>query len=180
MGSWRRSRKQQSRKRCAFLESLAAELGRCSSRAVFGSTLADAIAALLGQLGYPAAASSVRGRIRRMAADPGVVVLVAEESGTGTVCGVATFHFVPVLHEDPLRGQLTALIVSEAERRRGVGLALVQHVEQLAARQGVASLVVTTANHRTETHQFYDKLGYSWTGRRYAKDLRPGPSSIAE
>ena len=30
------------------------------------------------------------------------------------------------------------------------------------------------------THQFYDKFGYSWTGRRYAKDLRPGPSSIAE
>lgn len=139
---------------------------------------AGAIEMLLGQLGYPTAAASVSERVRKMTAEPSVVVLVAEESGT--VCGVATFHLIHVLHEDSPRGQLTTLVVSEAMRRRGIGVALVRHVEELAARQGVETLVVTTANHRRDAHQLYDRLGYSWTGRRYAKEIRQQSSPSLE
>lgn len=128
-----------------------------------------AIAELLSQLGYPAPESKVRDRIRRMAADAGAAVLVAEEDGV--VCGMATLQVVPVLHEDPARGQLTGLVVSETHRRRGIGEALVRHVEQLAASRGVAGITVTTANHRAAAHEFYESLGYAWTGRRYAKQL---------
>lgn len=110
-----------------------------------------------------------------MTTSQGVFVLVAEEGGT--VCGLATLHVIAVLHEDSPRGQLTALVISEARRREGIGRALVQHVEDLAARHGISSLVVTTANHRTEAHDFYDRLGYSWTGRRYAKQIRPDSGS---
>lgn len=136
---------------------------------------ADAIADLLGQLGYAASRASVRDRVRKMTVGPGVVVLVAEDGGSGAVCGVATFHLLSVLHEDSPRGQLTTLVVSKSARRKGIGGALVQYVEQLAARQGVATLTVTTANHRTDAHQLYDRLGYSWTGRRYAKKLTARP-----
>lgn len=130
---------------------------------------AEAIAEMLGQLGYPAAPSNVRDRIRRMGGDTGAAVLVVEEDGV--VCGMATLQVVPVLHEDSPRGQLTALVVSETYRRRGIGEALVAHAERLAARQGVTGIVVTTANHRAEAHAFYERLGYAWTGRRYAKQL---------
>lgn len=130
---------------------------------------ADAIAELLEQLGYPAPRAGVQDRLRRMAADPGAAVLVAEVESV--VCALATYHAVPVLHEDPPRGQLTGLVVSEAHRRRGIGEALVAHVERLAAGQGVTGIVVTTANHRAEAHAFYERLGYAWTGRRYAKQL---------
>jgi len=141
---------------------------------------ADAIAELLGQLGYAATAASVRDRIRKMIAGPGVVVLVADDSGTRAVCGVATFHLLSVLHEDAPRGQLTTLVVSKSQRRKGMGVALVQRVEQLAAQQGVATLVVTTANHRTDAHHLYDRLGYSWTGRRYVKELGPGATEYKQ
>ena len=104
-----------------------------------------------------------------MAADPGAAVLVIEEEGV--VRGMATFQVVPVLHEDPPRGQLTGLVVAESHRRRGLGEALVAHVERLAGRQGVTGIVVTTANHRVGAHSFYERLGYAWTGRRYAKQL---------
>lgn len=131
---------------------------------------ADAAAELLAELGYHSTPASVRDRIRLMVAGPGVAVFVAEESGV--VRGLAAYHEMNVLHEDSPRGQLTALVVSDAARRRGVGLALVRHVEELASTHGVASIVVATANHRTEAHRFYEKVGYEWTGRRYAKRLR--------
>jgi N-acetylglutamate synthase-like GNAT family acetyltransferase len=130
---------------------------------------ADAASQLLAQLGYPAAPAAVAERIRRLSADPNATVLIAEADGV--VVGLATFHLMRVLHETAPRGQLTALVVAEAARRQGVGLALVRHVEALAGRHGVVRLVVTTANHRTETHEFYARLGFEWTGRRYAKRL---------
>ena len=102
-------------------------------------------------------------------ADPGGAVLVVEVDGV--VCGMAAYHAVPVLHEDQPRGQITGLVVSETHRRRGIGEALIAHVERLAIRQRVTGIVVTTANHRAEAHVFYERLGYAWTGRRYAKQL---------
>lgn len=104
-----------------------------------------------------------------MGADPGATVLVVEDEGV--VCAMASFQVVPVLHEDPPRGQLTGLVVAETHRRQGIGEALVVHMEQLAASRGVTGIVVTTANHRAEAHAFYERVGYAWTGRRYAKRL---------
>lgn len=133
------------------------------------ATDATAVSELLTQLGYPADPSAVRARLQRMMSHDDISLVVAEDRGV--VCGAATLHFLQVLHEDSPRGQITSLIVSEAHRRRGVGAALVRHLEQVAATRGVETMVVTTANHRAEAHRFYERLGYEFTGRRYAKQL---------
>jgi len=127
------------------------------------------VALLLTQLGYPATVEDARRRIVDLATEPGVSILIAERDGR--VAGLATLHVRRVLHDDAPRGQLTALVVAEWARQQGVGRALVQQVEKLAARAGAGQLVVTTANHRTDAHEFYSRLEYSWTGRRYAKPL---------
>ena len=130
---------------------------------------ADGVAALLEQLGYPVTVEDARNRIAALAVEPAVSVLVAERDGR--VAGLATLHVTRVLHDDAPRGQLTALVVSESARQLGIGRVLVEHVEQLAARAGAKRLVVTTANHRADAHEFYSRLDFTWTGRRYTKPL---------
>lgn len=130
---------------------------------------AAAVAELLGQLGYPADTATVRRRLDLLLPRADGAVAVAEEAGR--VVGVGALHLVPVLHEDAPRGQLTALVVAEEARGRGIGQALVRHLEETARAAGVAHVVVTTANHRGRTHLFYERLGYAWPGRRYARSL---------
>lgn len=131
---------------------------------------AAAVAVLLAELGYPCDASSVPARLHALVSC-GAAAFVATLGEV--VVGLASLHLLPVIHEDAPRGLLTALVVSESVRGRGIGRTLVQHVEQAAANRGVQRLIVTTANHRRETHVFYERLGWEWTGRRYATQLRP-------
>lgn len=129
---------------------------------------AAAIAELLAQLGYPAEPAAVVRRLDAMLPRRDGAVLVAEE---GAVVGLGALLLFPVLHEDAPRAQLTALVVAEIARGRGVGAALVRHLEEIALQGGARKIVVTTANHRARTHLFYERLGYEWTGRRYARPL---------
>jgi GNAT superfamily N-acetyltransferase len=128
-----------------------------------------ALAGLLGELGYPADAAAAGRRFDRLASFPDCRVLVATEDSE--VIGFGTVHVFPILSEDAPRGQLTALVVTESARGRGVGRELVHAMEEFARSRGVWRIVVTTANHRAATHRFYELLGYQWTGRRYARDL---------
>ncbi|MDP9352651.1 MAG: GNAT family N-acetyltransferase, partial [Chloroflexota bacterium] len=79
---------------------------------------APALVELLAQLGYPTDEHSVRQRLETLLARSDIVVLIAEEHGH--VLGVGTLHLLPVLHEDAPRGQITALVVAESARGRGV------------------------------------------------------------
>lgn len=128
-----------------------------------------AVALLLGQLGYPSDEAAVAGRLEGLLARPDHVVVVAEVEGR--VVGVASLHLFPVLYGDGPTAQLTALVVEAGARGGGIGAALVRHLEAAAREGGATRIVVTTANHRSRTHVFYQHLGYEWTGRRYLRRL---------
>lgn len=120
---------------------------------------AAAIAALSGQLGYPADAAAV---IRRLAAagaaDPGVS-LVAEDAH-GAVCGFARAlpqHFIT---EEPFV-ELAALVVDDAARGSGVGKALLAAIEAWARQQGFGALYVRSNVVRERAHRFYLREGYA-------------------
>lgn len=130
-----------------------------------------ALAELLAQLGYPADPAALPDRLARLERTPGAELVVAEVAGR--TVGLATLHLLPVIHEDAPRGQLTSLVVLETHRGRGLGRLLVEHLERRARAAGVRRMAVTTANHRSDTHRFYEGLGYVWTGRRYGKELPP-------
>jgi ribosomal protein S18 acetylase RimI-like enzyme len=133
-----------------------------------------ALVGLLDELGYPANAAAVVRRLDILFHRDDCSVLVAIDEGG--VIGFGTLHIFPVIHEDAPRGQITALVVSQPCRGRGIGGELVRQLEQRAQEKGVGRIVVATANHRLEAHDFYERLGYEWTGRRYARLLDPaGP-----
>jgi len=134
---------------------------------------AEAMAHLCTQLGYPAGSDSMPGRLSRLSADPNARAFVATQ-GDGVI-GLITVHLRNTMnHEAPI-AQITLLVVDERIRTRGAGRALVHAAEEWASARGARRIAVTTALDRDGAHVFYEKVGYSHTGRRYAKDF---PRSI--
>jgi GNAT superfamily N-acetyltransferase len=133
-----------------------------------GSDIAD----LLRQLGYPAAAETVPGRLARMLAEPGQTVLVAAEGKL--VVGLATVIVRHVITDDSPFARLAALVVAEDRRGRGIGRALAAAAEDIALSAGCSAIEVTSGDHRPDAHAFYRGLGYEERPRRFLKRLPPG------
>jgi GNAT superfamily N-acetyltransferase len=129
----------------------------------------DELASLLGELGYPASPSAVASRLSRLARHADVAMFVADLDGSAV--GLATGHMLDAIHHDQPVAMLSALIVAERCRGRGVGRALVDAVETWAARYGSRRITVATALAREGAHAFYERLGYEHTSRRYSKVL---------
>jgi GNAT superfamily N-acetyltransferase len=127
---------------------------------------ADALASLLGQLGYPTEAEAVARRMERLAGDRLVVAEV-----DGRVVGFGQLHVAPAIEYEGDAARLAALVVDEDRRRAGVGRALVDALEAEARARGCVLLYVTTAERREDAHAFYERVGLEYTGRRYAKRL---------
>ena len=76
------------------------------------------------------------------------------------VVGLACLRLLPCLCDPVPYAELTELIVDPQYRRRGVGRALIRHIEHEARAHGAATLVLMTAWRNTEAHAFYHALGY--------------------
>jgi len=130
---------------------------------------APALSRLLDQLGYPSDAAEIPDRLARMHARPGTVALVAEDRGQ--VVGCVTVHLFSALHSSEPNAWLTALVVDETTRGKGVGSALVKHAEDWAIEHGAQRIALTSALRRNEAHEFYKTRDYEHTGVRLAKVL---------
>jgi GNAT superfamily N-acetyltransferase len=116
------------------------------------------IADLATQLGYPVRAAEIRTRLQTLLPSPADVVLVAETEGS-ELAGWLHGTVSQPLESGP-RAEITGLVVAASWQRRGVGRALLQHLEQWAGRQGVSQVVVRCQTRRQEAHEFYAALGY--------------------
>lgn len=125
---------------------------------------------LLAQLGYPATADQVRGRLNRWLTDRHSVLVAAEVDGA--VAGVAALHAIPLLERDESRGRLVALVVDEAYRGHGVGRVLMDRVEREARGLGCRDLEITSARDRAAAQRFYLGLGYEDVCGRSARFLK--------
>jgi ribosomal protein S18 acetylase RimI-like enzyme len=65
--------------------------------------------------------------------------------------------------------KIIALVVSNNQRRNGIGRAIIAAAERDFAKRGVTRVTFTTRFEREDAHQFYKALGYSKTGFRFAK-----------
>lgn len=136
--------------------------------AVRPATEADVhdIARLMETLGYPSTAQQVRARLARVAGDDDYAAYVAEADGR-----VAGFLGLqrgwPYEHDEPF-ARIISLVVDARVRRRGVGAALVRFAEGWARERGTYGLMLTTNVRREEAHRFYEAMGFSRTGYRYA------------
>ena len=127
------------------------------------------IAGLLTQLGYPTTPADMEDRLVVLLSHPDYATFVAETSGQ--VVGLVGAHLGLALEFDTRYGRLTGLVVDTDWRGRGLGKALMHHVEHWLRNQGVTYITLTSGNHRVEAHSFYQAIEYKATGVRFAKHL---------
>jgi GNAT superfamily N-acetyltransferase len=117
------------------------------------------VATLLAELGYPGnQVADVRQRLDLWANETTSRVLVGERHKQ--VLGIIAVTAIPYLEHAGRWGRIVALVVSSTCRGRGVGRQLVQAAEEAASELGCVVMEVTTALSRTDSHLFYQALGY--------------------
>jgi len=136
---------------------------------------ADAIAPLLGQLGYPTTADELSERIERLADRPDGEVLVAELDGE--VVGLAAYQLIDVIERPDPQCRITALVVDDRYRRRGVAYALLHTIEETARDFACFRLEVTTHPDRADALAFYRAAGFDERPHRLVNPL-PEPDDL--
>jgi len=122
--------------------------------------IADApqIAALTGQLGYPATAAEMRKRLLGIKTASQHAVFVAD-SPEGGVIGWLHVSKQPLL-ESATRAEVNGLVVAEGQRSLGAGARLLAAAEDWARKHGCKSMSVRSNVIRERAHKFYERNGY--------------------
>jgi ribosomal protein S18 acetylase RimI-like enzyme len=130
---------------------------------------ASALAALMCELGYETTSEEMTTRLKSILLDPRYSTFVAEIDNQ--ICGmIGTLTHASYEHNDP-SGKIIALVVAQRLRRSGSGRALIAAAEKDFVNRNVTRVTLTTRFERDQAHQFYEAVGYSRTGFRFAKNL---------
>ncbi len=130
---------------------------------------AEDIAALLTELGYPTSADEAWRRLAGVRRDPVSRVLVAV--GEPGIMGFLSALLVPYFPDGSTICRITSIVVAKAQRRRGVGAALLEGATEFARQRRCSGVEVTTAERRAEAQRFYERLGFSRTSLRFFRPL---------
>lgn len=130
----------------------------------------DHVAELLGQLGYPCDHAEAAARILALAEDRRQALVVAVEHD-GAVRGLLALHAMYSLARGADVIRITALVVSDQARGRGIGRLLLREAERLARTGGAERLEISSGSHRTDAHAFYRGCGFAESGLRFVKPL---------
>jgi len=126
---------------------------------------AAAVAALSGQLGYPASAQQIEERFRGLSREPDSTVFVAELDD-GRLAGwlhVLARRFLELDRYTEIAG----LVVDAGARRSGVGKALITAAETWARERGCSTVRVRSNMRRVEAKPFYERMGYRVVKTQY-------------
>jgi GNAT superfamily N-acetyltransferase len=100
-----------------------------------------------------------RAAFEEISADPGQDLLVGEMDGR--VVATAQVTWMRMLAADGgLYCQVEAVRTVADLRGRGIGAALMAHVEEEARRRGAARIQLTSNRKRVDAHRFYERLGF--------------------
>lgn len=148
--------------------------GRMKTVSIRDAVLADAeaIAALLAALGYPATSEEARSHIERFSVDPASRIQVAIAEGDEVVGLVAT-HLVPRLNRELYVCRVTELVVDPSSRRSGIGRTLIAAAEDEARDRETTLMDLTSGDWRGEAHSFYPDAGFERVGVGYRRRLDP-------
>lgn len=136
------------------------------------ATDAARLAELGSVLGYPVEPDVIKRRLERLLTRAEHVVLVAE-SPQGGVVGWTHAAEQDIL-ESGRCGEILGLVVAADQRGHGIGRCLVEWVEHWACERGLKQVSVRSNAARTESHPFYERLGFARvkTQHAYRKHIR--------
>jgi GNAT superfamily N-acetyltransferase len=130
---------------------------------------ADALVALLPDLGYEASAGQVVRRLAALREWPDQEAFVAEIDGH--VVGLCHVQGVRMLISEGY-AEIQALVVSAARQGEGLGRQLVAHACDWAFARGYERVRLRSNVTREAAHAFYEHLGFEKAKASYAFELR--------
>ncbi len=144
------------------------------------------VAGLLAELGrdVPPAAATIPSHVIHFGghlAHREMVTLVA--AAGDRLIGFLDMEFRQRLGHLRPQAWVNDLVVTETERGKGVGHALLERAEELARRRGCFRMSLETAGWREDTHAFYAREGWIDNGKWFIKLLdeqRPEPDDRTE
>jgi len=117
-----------------------------------------ALARLSTQLGYPATEREIADRVAGLYAENAHLVLVVE-NGNGTLVGWIHIFEARRLESDSFV-EVGGLVVDNSYRGQGFGRELVSAAIEWASERGFERIRVRSRASRTESQDFYKKLGF--------------------
>ena len=130
---------------------------------------AAAVSALLGELGYEVSSQAAAERVQRLnetRSDP--IFIVGED---GRPLGLIALHRCHMIQYRSPVARITALVVHQRARRRGIGRLLIDHALRWAEQRGCELVELTSALNRAKAHAFYRNLGFEANSLRFRKSL---------
>jgi GNAT superfamily N-acetyltransferase len=134
----------------------------------------EVVARLLEELGRPAvtpaAEADCRAVYEKEVFDPDCHHIVAEDERG--VTAFASTYFRSRLNHPTEEAWVADLIVTESARRRGIGRALLEEIEQRARDRGCHAIELESAYFRAEAHHMYRQFKMRDLGKSFTKELR--------
>ncbi|MFT3932912.1 MAG: GNAT family N-acetyltransferase [Chitinophagaceae bacterium] len=96
-----------------------------------------------------------------------LVAVLPEEK----VIGFISCHTQKLLHHCGIVAEIQELYVDETYRSLSIGKALVNTVEEKLKLINCLSFEVTAQNKREQTHQFYQRMGFANSHKKFVKQL---------
>ena len=131
-------------------------------------TDASGIVHVMAELGYPSTSEEMAERLVRVQSAPSDLVLVADRQGD--IVGLLSIHLIPMLHANGTTGRVTAFVVSDDHRGKGIGSGLMRAAQDWAWSNNCRKLEVTPGPERTRAHEFYERMGFAPANRRFVNE----------
>jgi GNAT superfamily N-acetyltransferase len=127
------------------------------------------VSALLGELGYEVSCQAAAERVRRLDETGSDPTFIAGEDGRPL--GLIALHCCHMIQYRTPIARITALVVDQRARRRGIGRLLIDRALRWAMQRGCEFVELTSALNRAEAHAFYRDLGFEPNSLRFRKPL---------
>ena len=127
---------------------------------------ANEMSGLSNALGYPVDPNTLSERIGRLSLRADHFVGVAQ-SPSGAIVGWIHAAEHEIL-ESGITCEVLGLVVDRDQRNRGIGRQLIARVEQWAEGRGLKQVTVRSNVIRTESHPFYERLGFTRVKTQHA------------
>ena len=118
------------------------------------------VARLAVQLGYPNSPNELKDRFSELNKLPNCGLFVARTE-KGEITGWVQISAEPTSLLTDSRAIITAMVVDENYRGKGIGKALLEHAEAWTRAKGFPAIRVRSKSTRSDAHRFYLREGYA-------------------
>lgn len=126
------------------------------------------ISALMHQLGYQISTTKVAEMISDHQQHNDEIYVGIQNN---EICAVIVLIYFTYFPDAQKLCRITALVVDEKLRGKGLGTALLNRARDSAIQQGCSSLELTTNMRRHNTHAYYEHLGFEKTSYKFVMPL---------